>query len=96
MARRRYLITYDIADDKRRSLVFKTCQQEGDHAQYSVFIADFTDRELIRFLSKMEDVIHHVEDQILIADLGLADKDPGKIIASVGKAYEPPTRAIVV
>ena len=32
-SRRRYLVTYDISDDKRRDEVFKLCRQQGDHTQ---------------------------------------------------------------
>ena len=96
MSRRRYLVTYDIADDKRRDEVFKLCRQQGDHTQYSVFIAELDQRELIAFQSELERHIHRDEDQILFADLGLAEHDSGRIIASLGKPYEPPIKALVV
>lgn len=94
--RRRYLVTYDIADDKRREFVFKSCRQQGDHTQYSVFIAELDARELIVFQSELEAVIHRDQDQILFADLGPAEREAGRIIASLGKPYDPPTRALVV
>lgn len=96
MSRRRYLITYDIADDKRRAQVFATCHQHGDHTQYSVFVAELDDREVVTVQSELDSLIHHVDDQILIADLGPADRDAGRIIASLGRPYDPPTRALVV
>lgn len=96
MARRRYLVTYDISDDKRRNRIFKLCNQEGDHTQYSVFIAEFSERELIAFQANATEIVHHREDQILIADLGPSSHEAGKIIASIGKNYEPPVRAIVI
>ncbi len=42
MARRHFLITYDISDDKRRTKVFHTLQANGDHAQFSVFLCNST------------------------------------------------------
>lgn len=33
MRRRHFLITYDVADDKRRTKLFNLLQGEGDHAQ---------------------------------------------------------------
>ncbi len=95
-SRRRYLVTYDISDDKRRDEVFKLCRQQGDHTQYSVFIAELDHRELIAFQSALDGFIHRDEDQILFADLGLADREAGRIIASLGKPYQPPIRALVV
>ena len=94
--RRRYLITYDIADDGRRGRVFDACRQQGDHTQYSVFVADLTDRELVAFQMNIEALIHRDHDQVLIADLGPVGRASGGIIASLGRPYEPPTRAIVV
>jgi len=94
--RRRYLVTYDIADDKRRTAVFASCRQQGDHTQYSVFLAELDARELVVFQAELDALIHHAEDQILIADLGPADRDAGRIIASLGLPYDPPSRALVV
>ena len=94
--RRRYLVTYDIADDKRRTAVFAVCRQQGDHTQYSVFITELSARELVVFQAELDGLIHHDEDQILLADLGPAEREAGRIIASLGRVYEPPTRALVV
>ncbi len=42
--RRRYLITYDISDDKRRARVFKSLRNRGDHLQFSVFLCELNPR----------------------------------------------------
>jgi CRISPR-associated protein Cas2 len=70
VARRRYLFSYDISDDKRRTRAFKVLDAWGDHAQYSVFFAELNDSELVRLKGKLEAIIHHDEDQVLILDLG--------------------------
>ena len=90
------MITYDIADDRRRTKVFDVCHQGGDHTQYSVFVADLSERELIALQVAIEPLIHHEEDQVLIADLGPADSGAGCVIASIGRPYQPPVRAVVV
>jgi len=95
-SRRRYLITYDIGDDRRRGKVFDVCHQEGDHTQYSVFVADLSARELVALQAAIEPVINHDEDQVLIADLGPTESGAGRVIASIGRPYEPPVRALVV
>jgi len=46
--RNRYLIAYDVSDDKRRARVFKTLMGNGDHAQFSVFFCDLNDVELLK------------------------------------------------
>ena len=96
MARRRYLITYDITDDKRRNKIFQACEREGDHTQYSVFVAELDDRELSAMLGELSDLIDAAKDQVLFADLGPAEREAGRIIASLGRPYEPMVRALVV
>jgi len=94
--RRRYLITYDVADDRRRTQIFHACRQQGDHTQYSVFIAELDERELVRFQGDLEALLHAQEDQVLIVDLGYADQETGRIIASLGRPYDPPARVLVI
>lgn len=94
--RRRYLITYDVSNDRRRDQVFSSCMQQGDHTQYSVFVAELSATELTKFRASLEALIHHREDQVLIFDLGPARMQYGQIVASVGKPYSPPVRALVV
>ena len=48
MARRHFLITYDVSDDKRRTTIFNTLQGNGDHAQFSVFLCQLNATELAR------------------------------------------------
>ena len=42
-----YLVSYDIADDKRLKQVFKVCKNYGNHLQYSVFECDLNPAERI-------------------------------------------------
>jgi len=94
--RRRYLITYDVASDRRRAQVFAACRQQADHTQYSVFIAELSDRELVVLQGIIESLIHVDEDQVLFVDLGPSERAAGGIIASLGRPYQPPTQCIVV
>lgn len=95
-ARRRFLVTYDVANDRRREQVFACCMQHGDHTQYSVFVAELSDKELVVFRGTLERLVHRQQDQVLIFDLGPARWQQGQIVASVGRAYSPPVRALVV
>ena len=94
--RRRYLISYDIGDDRRRVRVHDACRQHGDRTQYSVFVAELDDRELVRLRGELEKIVHRTEDQVLFADLGPVDQASGRIIASLGRPYYPPVRVFVV
>jgi CRISPR-associated protein Cas2 len=95
-ARRHYLISYDIADDKRRTEVFKTLHGFGDHAQYSVFFCELNGRELALLRTRLRGAVHHREDQVLIVDLGHAQRPLAEGMEGIGKGYEPPTRTMVI
>lgn len=96
MSRRRFLVTYDICADKRRNALFKLLRGWGDHVQYSVFVCELTARERMRLVGRVTDIVDHDEDQVLFVDLGLAATEPATIVDSIGRAYEPPTQALVV
>lgn len=94
--RRNYLVTYDIADDRRRTEVFQTLHGFGDHAQYSVFFCELDGRELAQLRRRIRSAVHHGEDQVLIVDLGRATKPLESGIEVIGRGYEPPIRTVVV
>ena len=96
--RRRYLITYDISDDKRRTRVFKSLRNRGDHLQFSVFLCELNPREYALLKGHLQEFVHKREDQVLILDLGLADNtlEIGQGLDYVGLAYRPPQRVMVV
>jgi CRISPR-associated protein Cas2 len=96
MARRRYLITYDIVADRRRERVHRALLDAGDHIQYSVFLCDLDDRERVKLRGRLDELIHHAEDQILTIDLGLADREVDQLIASLGRDFALPCRVVVV
>ena len=85
--RRRYLITYDISDDKRLRKVFQILRGFGDHLQYSVFECQLTRMDLIRLRAELAQVIHHKEDQVLLVDLGPAEGRGDRVITALGKPY---------
>ena len=68
--RRRYLVAYDIRDDRRLRRVHKTVKGFGWSMQYSVFICDLDGVELMRLEMALAEEIHHVADSVAIIDLG--------------------------
>ena len=48
MARRNFLVSYDVSDDKRRTKIFHLLLANGDHAQFSVFLCQLNATELAR------------------------------------------------
>ncbi len=96
MSRRRYLVTYDVSDDKRRTKLFRLLEGEGDHVQYSVFLCELNHREFIRLKSEIDETINHHEDQVLFLDLGHSELLPAAFLSTLGRAYLPPCPTLVV
>lgn len=96
MYRRHYVVTYDVSDDRRRSRVFKTLHGFGDHVQYSVFFCDLSEPELVELRRRLRAVIDHRLDQVLIVDLGTAERSLEAGLDVLGRGYEPPVRTVVV
>ena len=94
--RRHFVVTYDISDDKRRTAVFKMLFGYGDHAQYSVFFCELDERELAALRTKLRSAINSREDQVLLVDLGRATRPLEAGLEVLGKAYDPPTRTVVI
>jgi CRISPR-associated protein Cas2 len=72
MSRRRYLVAYDIRDDKRLRAVATVMEGYGDRVQYSVFVADLADTELYAMRHALETIMMLAEDSVMIIDLGAA------------------------
>ena len=70
MARRRYLIAYDIRDPKRLRQVCKVTEKYGDRLQYSVFVCDLSPTERLHAKADMEQTMLMTEDSVVIVDLG--------------------------
>ena len=94
--RNRYLISYDVSDDKRRNRIFKTLMGNGDHVQFSVFFCDLNDAELARLKGLLVRAVNHRQDQVLILDLGPAETDLDRRLECIGKHYDPPARVRVI
>lgn len=95
--RHTYVVMYDIADDKRRTRVFRICLGYGDHLQFSVFRCPLTARELVELRGRLGEVIHHKEDQVLFVNVGPTAGRAGESFAAIGKPYRyEDQRAIIV
>lgn len=95
MARRRYLIAYDISDPKRLRKVIKVMESFGERLQYSVFLCDLSEAERALWETEIRGVIHHIEDSIVWIDLGaLAAAPPVNVVGSPRRL--PTTGATIV
>lgn len=70
MSRRRYLIAYDICEDRRLRRVIKIMEAYGQRLQYSVFLCDLSAIELVQWRSAIVPTINASEDSVVCIDLG--------------------------
>lgn len=92
MARRRYLVAYDISDAGRLRAVHATMKGFGLAFQYSVFICDLDVREKIDMRIELGQAIDHGEDRIAIIDLGPLDTSPDVLFEFLGRRSALPIR----
>ncbi len=85
--RQRYIVTYDIADQRRLRKVFKLMKGYGEHLQFSVFRCDLTNMTLAKMKGELNEAIHALEDQVLIIDVGPTEGRGEVVFESLGKAY---------
>jgi CRISPR-associated protein Cas2 len=72
VARRRYLVAYDIREDRRLRNVATCMEGYGERIQYSVFVCDLSDREAVLMRGDVEARMKQSEDSVMIIDLGRA------------------------
>lgn len=70
MARRRYLVAYDIREPERLRVIHACMKGYGDPLQYSVFLCDLDGMEHLDMVGDLRAIMHEGEDSIAIVDLG--------------------------
>jgi CRISPR-associated protein Cas2 len=68
-----YIVTYDIADDKRWRAVFKLMHGYGEWMQLSVFQCRLTRSRHAELMSRLTGAISMAEDHVLVIDVGTAE-----------------------
>lgn len=96
MIRHCYLVTYDISDPKRWRKVFRLMHGYGEHVQLSVFRCDLTPPRHARLRLALDPLLHHGEDQVLIARLGRTGDAVLREIEFLGRphVFRPPGTTI--
>jgi CRISPR-associated protein Cas2 len=64
-----YLVAYDISDPKRLRRVAQTCEDFGYRKQLSVFLCRLSATDFVRLRSRLYDLIHLEQDQVLFIPL---------------------------
>ncbi len=94
--RNRYIVAYDIRDDRRLRRVHKTMKEYGWPMQYSVFICDLDSMELIAMRTDLGVIIHHGVDSIAVIDLGPPANRGRDCFSFMGLAPQLPTSGPVI
>lgn len=72
--RSRYLVSYDIREDRRLRRVAQCVEGFGARLQYSVFLCDLSPIELIHLRTRLRSLVDHRVDSVMFIELG----DPGR------------------
>ena len=80
-----FLVSYDITDAKRLREVRKTVEGFGNRLQYSVFRCDLTPQGKIELQARLDGIINHTEDTVMIVDLGPVDGNCEKRVVFMGR-----------
>jgi len=67
------LVSYDVCDAKRLRQIYKLMRGYGEHIQYSVFLCQLTDNDMVVLKEKISDVTNQNEDQVMLIRLGNVD-----------------------
>ena len=79
-----YLVTYDIADDKRWRAVFKLMHAYGEWLQLSVFQCRLSRARQLEMVSRLSATIANDADHVMVVDVGPADNVQPRL-QSLGK-----------
>lgn len=83
---RMYIVTYDIANDRRWRHVFKTMHGFGEWLQLSVFQCRLSRRRYAELETRLRELVKTGEDHVLLIDVGPADKME-LAVESIGKTF---------
>ena len=90
-----YIVVYDICDPKRWRRVFRLMQGYGEWVQLSVFQCRLGRRRHAELVARLDDLIDHAEDHVVLVDVGVADGIEPRVV-SLGKAFQPVRREPVI
>ena len=90
----KYLVCYDIADDKRRRRLAVILEGYGDRIQYSIFEAVLTESLYARMMEDIEEIIDPDEDRVSIVGL-CTSCDARRVHLGLAELVERPGEEIV-
>jgi CRISPR-associated protein Cas2 len=82
MATRRYIVSYDCSDDRRRWALHRLLSGYGVWVQFSVFECAITELELRRLLRAVERCIDASADSVLVHQCAATGAPPHRWLAA--------------
>ena len=82
-----YIVVYDIGDPKRWRRVFKLMRGYGEWVQLSVFQCRMSRRRHADLVARLDGMIDHSEDHVVLVDIGVADGVEPRVV-SLGRKFE--------
>ena len=92
-----YLVSYDVADEKRLRRTYKKMCGFGDPVQYSVFRCELspTERQLMK--ASLWEILNWAEDRVMLVDLGPAGARGDDCVEFWGEPrVAPPDRVAII
>jgi CRISPR-associated protein Cas2 len=84
------LISYDIANDKRRLKIMKTLQDFGRRVQYSVFECRLTGRQVRALRRRLAPLVRERSDSIRFYFLSADDVERVLVLGAGSVTQDPP------
>lgn len=92
--RNRYFVCYDVSEPRRLASTYKKMNGYGDPVQYSVFVCELNDKELIYLKNDLEELLDLNEDRVLVINTGSASND--RNVFTMGAQLSKSERVVVV
>jgi CRISPR-associated protein Cas2 len=91
-----FIVSYDIADEKRLTDVRNTLKGYGYRLHYSVYRCDIEEKDMVVLTGKLEGIINYDEDGIMIIDLGPIGNTSENRISYLGQKPEEHDNSAVI
>ena len=86
---------YDVHDPQRLAQIYKKMNGYGEPVQYSVFVCDLNDKEILIMKNDLSNILNLAEDRILMINIGSVDKSNDRIF-TMGMSLETQKEASIV
>lgn len=91
-----YIVTYDIADDRRWRAIYKLLHGYGEWLQLSVFQCRLTASRHVELTQRLSAAMNMAEDHAMIVDVGPADGVQPRVQSLGKRSFDPIERVPVV